>query len=205
MIAYHGSNSNFKTLKISKSLVQHKSTLENEGLGIYISTNPEVAKTYGKYTYVLEINDKCIVDFRKKATCTAYVNYIAKSVYDQTKVYLSRYMNLTQISDRIYLGAQSIANISHEIQMELDSNERWYTDIPESTQEKVYRTINKAVKTRLKAYMFNYHIADIGVIKDVSLEVVRIQSKINNITGKQTDSWKIKPRGSEFSNLTKQR
>jgi hypothetical protein len=185
MIVYHGSNSNFKTLKISKSLVQHKSTFENEGLGIYISTNPEVALTYGKYTYTLEINDKYIVDFRKKPTCTAYVNYIAKSVYDETKIYLSKYMNLSQLSDRIYSGAQSIANISHEIQMELDSNERWYMDVPESTQEKVYRTINKAVKSRLKAYMFNYHIPDIGVIKDVSPEVVRIKSKINNITGKE--------------------
>lgn len=35
MLVYHGSNSNFRTLRISKSLVKHDSTLENEGLGIY--------------------------------------------------------------------------------------------------------------------------------------------------------------------------
>ena len=32
MIVYHGSNSNFKSLRISKSLVKHNSTLLNEGL-----------------------------------------------------------------------------------------------------------------------------------------------------------------------------
>ena len=48
MIVYHGSNSNFKSLRISKSLVKHNSTLLNEGLGIYFSTDKEVARSYGK-------------------------------------------------------------------------------------------------------------------------------------------------------------
>lgn len=44
MIAYHGSDSNFKTFRLSKSLVKHNSTLENEGLGIYFSTDIEMEK-----------------------------------------------------------------------------------------------------------------------------------------------------------------
>lgn len=66
MIAYHGSNRNFKKLRISKQLVQRTSTELNEGIGIYFSTNKRVAESYGNYVYILEINDKYFKDFRKR-------------------------------------------------------------------------------------------------------------------------------------------
>lgn len=77
MIVYHGSNSNFRTLRISKNLVNHKSTITNEGLGIYFSTNLDVAKSYGKYIYTLEINDKVLIDFRSRGNCRRYLAKLA--------------------------------------------------------------------------------------------------------------------------------
>ena len=58
MVVYHGSNSNFKKLRISKDLVKRESTKTNEGMGIYFTTDKEIARSYGKYIYTIEINDK---------------------------------------------------------------------------------------------------------------------------------------------------
>ena len=69
MIVYHGSNSNFTKLRIAKSLVKNSSTLENEGPGIYFSTDKSVAKHYGKYVYTLDINDKYFLDSRNAVIC----------------------------------------------------------------------------------------------------------------------------------------
>ena len=43
MRVYHGSSHNFKKLRIDKHLVNYESTLLNEGLGIYFSTDFEIA------------------------------------------------------------------------------------------------------------------------------------------------------------------
>ena len=86
MIAYHGSNSNFRQLRIAKSLVKHTSTLDNEGLGIYFSTDKEVAKSYGKYLYTLEINNKYFRDFRNIKTCRQYLALLSQEVYKRFKI-----------------------------------------------------------------------------------------------------------------------
>ena len=41
MIVYHGSDSNFRKLRIAKELVKNSSTMLNEGMGIYFFTNKE--------------------------------------------------------------------------------------------------------------------------------------------------------------------
>lgn len=74
MIVYHGSNSNFKKLRIAKSLVKHQSTLENEGLGIYFTTDKEIARSYGKWIYSLEIPDD-MIDFRNKKSLHKIYQY----------------------------------------------------------------------------------------------------------------------------------
>lgn len=176
MIVYHGSNSNFKTLRISKSLVKHNSTLNNEGLGIYFSTNIEVARSYGKYIYTLEINYKEFQDFRKLTVCKNYVIHIMQDVYKATKVDLSAYLYFETVSNYMYYGGLAITGVCREIYLQLDSNEFCYR-LPKTKIESVYKRLNYLSKHCPKVFMFNYHIKDIGVIKDVSPDVIRIINK----------------------------
>ena len=174
MIVYHGSNSNFKKLRISKTLVQHRTTLENEGLGIYFSTDKEVARSYGKYIYTLAIDDRYIQDFRKIATCKRYINEIAKEIYKETEINILSMFDVNGLLYRMQLGGQCIYETGKEIYALLDSTEEWYTSIPQYKRDKISRMLNAHDK-ELKAYMFSYHIPNIGVIKD--LNVVQIVNK----------------------------
>lgn len=176
MIVYHGSNSNFKKLRISSSLVKHESTKTNEGLGIYFSTNKEVARSYGKYIYTLEINDKYFIDFRGRTKCRLYVAKLAQSIYKELKIDILKYFSLEAITDRMYWGGLAISGVGHEVYMLLDSNEYWYS-LPKTKIDRVYQILRAYDKKHLYAYMFNYHIKDIGVIKNVSEDVVRIINK----------------------------
>lgn len=177
MIAYHGSTHNFRTLRLCPKYTG-QSTRENEGVGIYFSTNRSVAESYGKYIYTLDINDDALLDFRKKAEAKKYVNTILADVRKKTKIPVQNYLDVSSIADYIVNGRVFIANLGErEISLLLDSTERWYTDgITEAQRKNVYRALRQEDK-KLKAYMFSYHIKGIGVIKDVSPEVVRIIGK----------------------------
>lgn len=78
MVVYHGSNRRFKSLRISKSLVNGRGSLENEGLGIYFSTDRDVACSYGKYVYRLYVNDKVLKDFRKEVCMSTVCSFYFK-------------------------------------------------------------------------------------------------------------------------------
>ena len=176
MIAYHGSNRDFRTLRISDKLVNSDSTRHNEGLGIYFSTDINVAKSYGKYMYTIEINDKYLIDFRKKGNCRKYINNIRLYIKEKSGVNIARYINLESIAEYAYLGNIAIWGITKEIELMLDSTERWY-DLAPSKIEKVYSMLRGFSKRNLKAYMFNYNIKNIGVIKSAKEDVVRIVKK----------------------------
>lgn len=177
MIVYHGSNSNFKHLRISKSLVKHSSTLNNEGLGIYFSTDRSVAESYGKYVYTLEINDKYFLDFRKKSVCRKYISDLTKEIYTKTNINIAKYIKLETLVDYMYFGGIAISGIAKEIELLLDSCEQWYIDVSESKQKQVFSILRLYNKRNLITYMFNYHIKNIGIIKSVDDNVVRIVNK----------------------------
>lgn len=177
MIVYHGSNSNFSKLRIDKSLVKYRSTLENEGPGIYFSTNKSVAKHYGRYIYTLEINDKCLLDFRHVEVCTKYESEIVHYIYNKFNINISEYIDLNQVTHRIRWGGISISSISTEIQLLLDSNEYWYKRNNKSNIDKIYSILMNYDKKHLKAYMITCFVENIGVIKDVSPATVKIVQK----------------------------
>lgn len=177
MIVYHGSNSNFKKLRIAKELVQRESTKTNEGMGIYFSTDIEVAKSYGKYLYTLEINDKYFKDFRRRTICRLHIVSIANLIYKKLNIDILDYINMQELAERMYWGGQAICSVGQEIYMLLDSNEKWYRDVCKTKIERTYQMLRVYDKKSLKAYMFNYHIKNIGVIKDISEDVVRIIDK----------------------------
>lgn len=177
MIVYHGSNHNFKTLKIAPRLCEHESTKTNEGYGIYFSTDRTVAESYGKYVYVLEINDECFVDYRKKTTCMALLNRMRATIKKKTGLDICQYINLQQTATYMYFGGLAITHVGKEIYDCLDSTSSWYEDTTQTQQEQVRRILNTFDKKYHKAFMFNYHIKNIGVIKNVDESVVKIIRK----------------------------
>lgn len=176
MIVYHGSNRNFKKLRIAKELVQRESTKTNEGMGIYFSTDKEVARSYGKYIYTLEINDKYFLDFRARGRCRIYVGKIAQKIYKELKIDILDYISLEDTADRMYWGGLAISSVGREIYMLLDSNEKFYK-LPKYKIERVYQMLRGFDRKPPKAYMFNYHIKNIGVIKVTDENIVKIINK----------------------------
>lgn len=176
MIVYHGSNSNFKKLRIAKELVQRESTKTNEGMGIYFSTDKETARGYGKYLYTIEINKAYFYDFRKRITCKGYVHKIVTTILRETGVDITKYYNIDETVDRLYFGGLAFSGVGRELYLILDNTTEFYM-LPNSKREKIYRILRAFDRKPPKAYMFNYHIKNIGVIKDVSEDVVRIISK----------------------------
>lgn len=180
MIVYHGSNSNFKKLRIAKNLVKHESTMNNEGLGIYFSTDRSVAESYGKYLYTIEINDKYFADFRKKDKCSFYIRKIIHTVYKETGVKINNYFSAEDFINRMYFGGQAISTVGKDIAEILDNTEEFYFAYNQTTKEKIYRELRKVDKELKIAYMFNYHIKNIGIIKCVDDDnIVRIVRKEN--------------------------
>ena len=177
MIVYHGSDSNFRKLKIAKGLVRCESTMNNEGLGIYFSTDRSVAESYGKYLYTIEINDKYIVDFRKKAKCVSYIRKIISTVYKNTGVMIDNYFSAEELVNSMYFGRQAISKIGKDIAEVLDNTENFYFAYNQTTREKVYKELRKIDKELKIAYMFTYYIKNIGVIKCADENIVRIINK----------------------------
>lgn len=180
MIVYHGSDSNFKKLRIAKSLVKHESTFENEGIGIYYSTDKEIARSYGKYLYTLEIHDDKYTNFKKRKECEKYVLNMMKEVQAKCNVNLNQYLSadmITQTIDRMYLGGLAISGVGKELCLLLDSTCDWYLNLSVSKTEQVYRVLRNYGKSHLAAYDFNYHIRNIGIIKNVDPDIVKIVDK----------------------------
>ena len=148
MIVYHGSNSRFEKLRIHKDLVKHNSTMLNEGLGIYFSTDIEVARSYGKYMYTLELNDRYVRDFRNKRVCKKYVVGLCKHIYDKEKIDISRYFDSSNLVNYMHLGGVAIYRAGREVYMLLDSNEHWYR-VDNKKIERVYKLLERYDKNNL--------------------------------------------------------
>ena len=176
MIVYHGSNHNFKTLKIAPRLCERESTKDNEGYGIYFSTNREVAESYGKYVYTLEINDDCFIDYRKRANCEQLINKIRARIKKETGLDIAYFVDLSGTVTRLRCGGLAVTRTGQEISCLLDSTEEWYFNTTQIQKQKVLRILKGFDKSH-KAFTFTYHIANIGVIKDVSEDVVKIIKK----------------------------
>lgn len=176
LIVYHGSNSRFEKLRISRKLVKSSGTMLNEGMGIYFSTEKIAARTYGRYLYTLEINDQKIYDMRSSKVVQARLKQIAKEVMKSTGVNIIPYLNIKEIAQYVVDGRVAIDGICREIYMLLDSNEDWYFAAGNKVN-KVYKQLERLSKIKIPAYLFNYRIPNIGVIKIVTPDIVRIVSR----------------------------
>lgn len=171
MLVYHGSNSNFKQFRIAKSLVKHDSTLNNEGLGIYFSTDRSIAESYGKYIYSMYVNDSYLLDFRSKAVCSAYINKMLNYVKRVTSVSLEYYYDFSAATNYMHIGGIAICNLHEEIMLCLDSCDFWY-QLPTTKIADVCNALCRFNKANLKVYLFPYHIKNIGIVKVLQDDVV---------------------------------
>jgi len=73
-------------------------------------------------------------------------------------------------------GGIAISGIGREVYMLLDSNEKWYR-LSQEKIDKVYKILEKYDENNLYAYLFNYNIRNIGVIKKIDDNIVRIVSR----------------------------
>lgn len=188
MLVYHGSNSNFKQLRISKSLVNRENTLTNEGLGIYFSTNKEIASSYGKYLYTIDINDRILLDFTKRQICERFINSITNEVYKKHGFNLRQFMGndtINMLIINIYCGGVGIAFLGREYSLLLDSNEYWHTNVSSTMRSKVIVSINQFIKNHLIAYRFRYSIDDVGVIKNLDNRYIKLVSQYNLYSDKE--------------------
>ena len=136
MIVYHGSDRYFRTLKVSINLSRSEASLLNEGLGIYFSTDKNVASHYGKYLYTLELNSRAIKDFRKSTTIDMYIAKLVATVCNKFGIDLTAYINLGMLATNVYSGNISIDGLGREIILLLESNEQFYNDTPAYKQSR---------------------------------------------------------------------
>lgn len=81
--------------------------------------------------------------------------------------------------NRMYYGGQSISRVGHDIAEILENTEEFYFAYSQTKKENIYRTLrsyDNFSKQRIKAYMFNYHIKNIGILKTTGDNVVRIKN-----------------------------
>lgn len=173
MLVYHGSSHRFEKARIVKKNTKDSSKL-NEGYGIYFSLDYEVAKSYGLYVYTLELNPKDVIDFRKKSVCKSFLNKIIKEVQTKFGVNIVPYVDFNYLLEALYDAQIGVIDTGRQIALYLDSNENYYNKHQDKVEEIEEFLYNAVVKKLLgnKAYLFNYNIKDVGIIKNE--DIVRV-------------------------------
>lgn len=190
MIVYHGSNSNFNKLRISKELVHwEKEHSDEDGIkfrylpsgytediGIYFTSNKELAKQYGKYIYTLEINDKYVKDLRGRTACRLFLSKMAQEIYKKIDVDILEYINLEQLAERMYFYTTCISTIYTDIEIILNNN-KYFNELAVSKRDRVNQMIRAYCKREIIVILFNSAVNGQGVIKKVNDDIVRIINK----------------------------
>ena len=180
MIVYHGSNSNFSVLRISPRLTKSSSGYLSEGYGIYFSLNPEVAKGYGKYLYILEVNDRYVKDYRDYRECSALlidlIATVSKDVNRDLRAYLPSDF-ISSMSNDIVRGNYGVGYLDKDLVNILCENKDFMRDFSYSLKEEVFRKFRVELKKKLAVYMFTSEVDGTGIIKNVSKNIVKIVGK----------------------------
>lgn len=180
MIVYHGSNSNFSKLRVSPRLTRSSSGYLSEGYGIYFSLSRDTAKQYGKYLYTLSINDSLVIDFRKISNCRKFLYSLLSYIQRDCNIDLVEYIKAPHVDTIINLmhnGKLGVNSLGRELTDVLNSNCNFYSDLSESCRDNIIRKIRVNLKKMLAVYLFNNEIPNIGIIKDVNSNVVKIIGK----------------------------
>lgn len=172
MIVYHGSSANFGQLRVGKRLVRNSSSLTNEGMGIYFSLDKNVAKSYGKYLYTINI-DASVIDYRLAVNSKLYIEAIRNYIIHKFGVDISNYIDYNAISWFVQSGVVGVQGLPVEIMLCLDSKGEFYADVNQNVIDEIFKVLmsERIIKREFAkwntAYIFPYNIPDCGIIKDV--------------------------------------
>lgn len=159
MRVYHGSNTEFNELKISKDLLKTTECNLVEGLGIYCMETEQL-KGFFHYMYELEIITEC-TDFTKKSVAKKFVDNYNKTFKKLTKCsILAIYPELIQDIQTGYNTISSFEQIRNWIY-----NSPETCDLEDSIIEQLETEYLQNVPKVYKYYDKNY--GDVVIIKDV--------------------------------------
>ena len=179
MIAWHGSCHNFQKFRISRALTS-ESSLQNEGMGIYFSTDRSVAEAYGRYIYTIEINDRQLKDFRTLRACRKYISDMLEYARQKTGIDLSDIIDIENIAVYIHEGQIAVSGAARETELILDSSAYWYSAFSETARTRALQSLRAFENKNLAAYLLpetKYGIKGCGIIRKATPEVVTILSK----------------------------
>lgn len=170
MILYHGSYHNFDFPNMSQIKKYSKeSSLLNEGHGLYCTTMPEVAKSYGKYIYEINVDTKDVKVFNSYSGVQYYIERIIIFIKEKNNVDISPYININNIAAYVVSGKIGLCNIGREIDKILDNSESFYNRYG-SVYEFVHNSLRLWDKEYLPGcYKVECSIPNTFIIKDFTL------------------------------------
>lgn len=121
-VAYHGSSKLFEHFIIDPALSVSRNLVE--GYGIYLTRKRKLAEAIGEYTYEVLIEDHDFTDMSNRATVTEVIKNTLKNVHPR----LNSYVNLHGLIDGVVEGEVSVVYLHEELCLQLDSNEKFYSD-----------------------------------------------------------------------------
>ena len=170
MILYHGSSHNFDFPNISQIKKYSKeSSVLNEGYGLYCTSIPMVATSYGKYIYEIEVDRQDISVFNSYSSVQYYIVDIILFIKERNKVDISPYINIHSIAEYVVSGKIGVCNIGGEIEKILDNSEPFYNRYG-SVSEVVYDSLRLWDKKYVPGcYKVECSVPNTFIIRDFTL------------------------------------
>lgn len=165
MILYHGSNVLFKEFLINKELLRTELLNLSEGMGIYLAKDREMSKSYGMFTYHVEVRK--VLDLTNVDKVTMLVDKLLN--IKNISRFISADMKNILIGS-ILMGYQSIHRLDSEIYNLLDSNEKFYNSCLNISmlRHELWATIDNMFDSAV----IKFHLRDLGdifICKNVQL------------------------------------
>lgn len=82
---------------------------------------------------------------------------------------VKKYADINSVINYASFGGIAISGIGKEIGLSMDSHDSFYSDISEYKRSQILRILRNYDRKHLTAYLFNYHIKGVGVIKDTKV------------------------------------
>ena len=174
MIVYCSSDMLDRQLKIPLSLKHDDIEQLKEGLGVYFSLKKSDVMHSGKFVYTVELNDRAIIDFRKRSVIENYLMKMITDVAVKYKVDLLRYFTLPEMVDNIDSGCISIDNLANSIVYIITHNEQLVKSMTAQTLSEMCNYIKFFKTHNAHAYFFKDKNKNIGVIKNTRPEIAKI-------------------------------
>lgn len=170
MIVYYGSSKHFTNIKDLLD-INDPNCNGVEGVGVYISTNIEIARTRGSYIYRIDLRNEYIKDFRNpgfaedsiSALCMIPANITGRTLPPDIRA---------ELVESILTGNSVIGTLDQELLERLECYDWWYDEVTQRQQEEVSFHLSETIKRYTKVYTFSEGSLGnkfvVGVIKDLN-------------------------------------